>query len=421
MAYQIRRAVFLIVVVVELLLAAPGIAAQVSTRLNLSGPPIVSVTGEFETGDEKTFVAHVLTLPEAIIEFESPGGNLLAGIEIGRAIRLKGFTTSVRAHSICASACAFAWLGGARRQIQEGGLVGFHAAYTLEAGVAKETGVGNAILGSYLNQLGFSQKAIEYVTIAPPNSIVWLTKLESERFGIQYDAVPSLVSAAERQTNIPKGANGAGAVPPVPAPPVPTTNENKVPLETQVVERDASPSSEPSQTPPDQNIGSPLWQRGVFEAENNFDILGCDYANFGSTLTSQDCEQICKRDSKCTAYTFQISRRVCFLKKCAVWGVRNDDFISGLDGVTRLAISKIRVWLKYGVDFPGNDYKGIVTAELVDCVRACNDDARCKAFSYVSRKKQCWLKSSLSQPLANRRVVSGQKGCGLQGVVTGRC
>ena len=47
------------------------------------------------------------------LEFHSPGGNLMAAMKLGELIRAKGYTTSLGA--VCASACAYALLGGVWR------------------------------------------------------------------------------------------------------------------------------------------------------------------------------------------------------------------------------------------------------------------------------------------------------------------
>jgi hypothetical protein len=81
---------------------------------------------------------------------QSDGGSVLAGIEIGEAIRLKGFQTLVVER--CASACALAWLGGTQRFMKAGAQIGFHAAYDSDS--RRESGVGNAMVGAYLNRIG---------------------------------------------------------------------------------------------------------------------------------------------------------------------------------------------------------------------------------------------------------------------------
>jgi len=42
----------------------------------------------------------------------SPGGALIAGLQIDKVIRLYHFTTFVSQGEYCASACALAWLAG---------------------------------------------------------------------------------------------------------------------------------------------------------------------------------------------------------------------------------------------------------------------------------------------------------------------
>ncbi|AHM03031.1 periplasmic protein-like type [Roseibacterium elongatum DSM 19469] len=79
------------------------------------------------------------------IVFNSPGGDLAAGLELGRLIREAGYRTGIArsvlepsmppegrfrhyrtAGAICDSACAYAFLGGVDRAIGEGAAIGFH-------------------------------------------------------------------------------------------------------------------------------------------------------------------------------------------------------------------------------------------------------------------------------------------------------
>lgn len=74
------------------------------------------------------------------ISFHSPGGNLMAGLQLGQAVRRAGYNTTIghsvpldgsmqvwsgrRAH--CLSACAYAFLGGVTRDFGEGDTYGIH-------------------------------------------------------------------------------------------------------------------------------------------------------------------------------------------------------------------------------------------------------------------------------------------------------
>jgi hypothetical protein len=143
---------------------------------------LISVEGKLEPGDEKKFIDLALAHSEATVVFKSNGGNLIAGIEIGRAIRLKGFVTLVPNDMHCASACALAWLGGRARAMSQSARIGFHAASTADNG--EITAVGNAVIGAYLNQLGLPTSAIIYITEPAPNEMRWLTFTDAQNYGI---------------------------------------------------------------------------------------------------------------------------------------------------------------------------------------------------------------------------------------------
>jgi hypothetical protein len=126
---------------------------------------------------------------KAIISFRNAGGSVVAGIQIGESIRLKGFTTVVAGTARCASACAIAWLGGTPRLMSPQARVGFHAAYSSETG--QETGVGNALVGAYLDKIGLPYSAVIYITQAAPNSMTWLSIADSEKQGIGVELLGS--------------------------------------------------------------------------------------------------------------------------------------------------------------------------------------------------------------------------------------
>lgn len=162
---------------------AAGAATIWSTRLD-GGLTAIFVSGDFAYGDERRFVDTAIAADSAVVVFQSPGGNLFAGIEIGKAIRLKGFSSLVLDDQVCASACAIAWLGGRVRMMGASAKIGFHAAYEDNSGQKIPTGVGNALVGAYLSQLGLPDAAIIYVTSASPYEVQWLTLADAFRYNI---------------------------------------------------------------------------------------------------------------------------------------------------------------------------------------------------------------------------------------------
>jgi hypothetical protein len=69
-----------------------------------------------------------------------------------------------------------------------------------------------------------------------------------------------------------------------------------------------------------------------------------------------------------------------------------------------------------GVDLPGMDYKSfdLRTADPEQCRKACDDDPKCMAWTYVKpgfrgRNASCWLKSDLPAPVRDDCCISGKK------------
>ncbi len=143
----------------------------------------IVVRGEMAEGDEKKFVRNALDLDEAVVVLEGPGGDLTPGIEIGKVIRMKGFTTLVHRGRPCESACALAWLAGRPAMMEAEGTVGFHAAWE-DDDEGSVSSVGNAIVGAYVNALGLPEAVVEYVTEAPPDDMKFLTFSDASEIGM---------------------------------------------------------------------------------------------------------------------------------------------------------------------------------------------------------------------------------------------
>lgn len=197
MGQYMRRVIGLASLLTLLWSDAPAWAATINVIPNQTRS-LVTIRGELESGDGDTFAEKVLRLKEAVVVFNSPGGNLVAGLEIGRAIRLKGFDTFVADGMVCASACGLAWLGGKTLLAGPRAQIGFHAAWAMEGGQKRETGAGNALVGAYLHSLGLRDEAIVYLTLASPDDAKWLNFKDAQELGIQVREVPSLDEPSKR-------------------------------------------------------------------------------------------------------------------------------------------------------------------------------------------------------------------------------
>ncbi len=62
-----------------------------------------------------------------------------------------------------------------------------------------------------------------------------------------------------------------------------------------------------------------------------------------------------------------------------------------------------------GMDTAGGYYKRLRDTNYLECFTACIGDNVCKAFSYVPKKSECWLKDSLGHPRITKGVELGVK------------
>jgi hypothetical protein len=158
----------------------------------------------------------VAKVRHGLVVFGSPGGATIAALQMGQNIRLHRFATFVAPGSFCASACALAWLAGMPRVMQENSRIGFHAAFTEKNGEKRESGLGNALVGAYLSNLGLSYDAIYYLEKAAPDDITWLTFADANRLGIEVKLVTLSEPNSAPDTKSPRHR---GAEPNVSAPP----------------------------------------------------------------------------------------------------------------------------------------------------------------------------------------------------------
>jgi hypothetical protein len=75
----------------------------------------ISATGTIQYDDVEKLDRYISKLPRKkniAIYFDSPGGNLAGGMRLGKYFKNNRIKTVVEGYKICASACAFAFLGG---------------------------------------------------------------------------------------------------------------------------------------------------------------------------------------------------------------------------------------------------------------------------------------------------------------------
>jgi hypothetical protein len=170
-------------------------------------PTVVVVQGTLDAADGERFFAKVAPLSSAMVRFESNGGSVVTGIQIGEIIRLRQFHTVVPAGARCASACALAWFGGSQRFMGPGARIGLHAASDPKTG--QSASVANVLMGAYLNRVGLPYSAVVYLARTSPNFVTWLSFADARRLGIE---VTLLNSAGKLDMPVRTRLGAAGAL-----------------------------------------------------------------------------------------------------------------------------------------------------------------------------------------------------------------
>lgn len=354
---RVRSVAWLLVACTIALFCPPGAqAAQISVSPGEDGaPPFITIRGELDLNDAIEFMRKTSKIKDAVVVLRSPGGNLLAGLQIGRTVRQRGYPTLIPALSNCSSACALAWLGGTPRFMEQNSLIGFHAAYFMKGGRARTSGTANAVIEDYLRELRLSQHAIDYVIHSPPERLNWLTVAAAHELGIDAEIYEQrkVASALDKAST--------GSLP--------------------AIKRVAS-----------------------------LDLLGNDLPGMPIADSSvTDCEMRCEKSANCGAFTFNTENAACFLKSRTDLAVANPAAISGYRELPDSHIRRIDMTIQQATDLPGNDIGQQTDTTFEGCLTSCSDDSSCKAFTYIIHRRECWLKNGTGSAEAREGLVSGFK------------
>lgn len=117
----------------------------------------------------------------------SNGGDIDAGMELGRMLRDRGLYTLVGKNDQCMSACVFVFMGGERRSVA--GRLGIHRPffpYTYETPDRRARFRHlTKVLREYIDELDFPASLYEAVMLVPPESIQILTPGELKTYYLE--------------------------------------------------------------------------------------------------------------------------------------------------------------------------------------------------------------------------------------------
>lgn len=122
----------------------------------------------------------------------SPGGNLFAGMQMGRTIRRHGAWTYIIDHRTlrpgeCYSACGLTFLGGVYRFNDNGGRYGVHRASLTGDPASNEPGLQqhfNVAIESYLREMGIDARLLDLWMKAAPDQMYLLSRPQAKDLGV---------------------------------------------------------------------------------------------------------------------------------------------------------------------------------------------------------------------------------------------
>ena len=163
----------------------------------------------------------------ADVYFDSPGGSLMDGMQIGSLLRQMGSTTSVGKHGarssgiepgVCFSACSIAFLGGVYRYVPDGSVFGVHrVSRTVRSEQDFDAGqIVAAQISSYIRDMGVNSRLFSLMAGIDRNRIYVIDAAELHSLRIVNDGKQPAEWSAELSAQGPslvgtqKTANGIG-------------------------------------------------------------------------------------------------------------------------------------------------------------------------------------------------------------------
>ncbi len=178
--------------------AAPGRASAMTFEMTSAGAcsatPCIAATGEIEgatSGQFKAFIIANHVQPGATVALQSFGGDLAQGLMLGAQIRAAGLSTLVQGSGLeggaCASACAYAFLGGVKRTLTADSRVGVHQMRSLPGAPLLGASKGQTLLSQVVVHIRAMGCAMDVFTIAlatPAEKMHWFSTAELKRFSL---------------------------------------------------------------------------------------------------------------------------------------------------------------------------------------------------------------------------------------------
>jgi hypothetical protein len=174
----------------------PTLTITVAPRSASGAVALVYLDGPIDAGSPARLARTLAAINGKVtIWLNSPGGNLFAGMQLGRTIRQRGASTHIIDSRTllpgeCYSACAVAFLGGVYRFVDHGARYGVHRAFLPVERSTGERDLGHdlsAAIGSYLVEMAIDPSLLELWEKAAADEMYVLSPQEAKALGVVND------------------------------------------------------------------------------------------------------------------------------------------------------------------------------------------------------------------------------------------
>ncbi len=171
-------------------LGQPAMAGISYDRIDAGNGRILILQGTFEFQDDPaSLAAEVASFQPTLISFNSGGGNVMAAMRFGRAIRQMALSTLQIRSANCASACTLTFMGGIQR-FAEPGAIGVHqASFSSETGIDGHLAVAavqslTADIMTYMIEMGVDPQLMQLSLATESSDMRYLTAGEMRRYRV---------------------------------------------------------------------------------------------------------------------------------------------------------------------------------------------------------------------------------------------
>lgn len=159
---------------------------------------MILAVGQIDKSTPEQFKAIAQGFPRGgWVALSSPGGNLIAGMQLGLAIHEAGLNTTIGNTDYsppdCLSACAYAFMGGISRKLIPGSRYGMHQFRAGDKSISPEESQKiNAAMGKFMDLMRVDRRALDVAQMTSSDQMTILTIAQAQQLKIDTAGQSSL-------------------------------------------------------------------------------------------------------------------------------------------------------------------------------------------------------------------------------------